>query len=288
MKRYFSLNSWVVLALVSLLCSYSAGCGPERSLPRDARDRLEVFAGVANRLPLEKASAIFEEETGIKVQLVTGGSGTVLSQMVTAKRGDLYVPSSEDFMDLAVEQGVVEADSNKVVAYLIPAIAVQKGNPKGVNSVLDLKQADVRVAIANPEVVSLGRYSLAIFEQAEKVRGEPGLAAAIEKKTVTKTKNAEHTAQVLALGQVDAVIGYSYFEVQNRETIEIVPLNPKEIPEVGTVRIAVSTYSENEARATEFAELVLSEEVQQLYEREGFVVSEDDARRLAPFSEIKR
>lgn len=273
----------IVLALsgiVSLGCDGQDGAG--------SSGKLDVFAGVANKTPLEMAARVFERETGIGISLRTGGSGAVLSQMVTAKLGDVYVPSSEDFMDRAVELGAVDPESRRVVAYLIPTIAVQKGNPKDVKSLSDFTRSDVKVAIANPDVVSLGRYSKAIFRKSEEVRGEPGLVEEIEARIVTHAKNAEHAAQLLVLGQVDAVIGYRIFQEWNRDTIDLVPLDPQEIPKIGTIWVGVSTYARDGQRATRFVDFLTSEDGRKIYSQMGFVVEAEEARRWAPLSQAQR
>ncbi len=59
-----------------------------------------------------------------------GGSGKVLSQMKLAKQGDLYFPGSSDYMEKAKKDGDVIADTEAIIAYLVPAINVQAGNPK--------------------------------------------------------------------------------------------------------------------------------------------------------------
>lgn len=57
-----------------------------------AGESLLVFAGAASKPPLEESKKAFERKTGVKVDLVLGGSGYVLSQSIIGKQGDIYSP----------------------------------------------------------------------------------------------------------------------------------------------------------------------------------------------------
>ena len=127
--------------------------------------RILVFAGAASKPATEEAARIFQEKTGLAVDLIFGGSGFILAQMKLTKKGDLYFPGSSDLMGLAKREGLVLPESEKVIVYLIPAINVQKGNPKGIYSLKDLTKDGIRVAIGNPEMVCVGTYAVEIIEK---------------------------------------------------------------------------------------------------------------------------
>ena len=121
-----------------------------------AADSLMIFAGAASKPPTEEAAKAFEAKTGIKVDVIFGGSGYVLSQMMLGKKGDLYFPGSSDYMELAKKKEIVYPETEKIIVYLVPAINVQKGNPKNVKTLKDLARPGLKVAIANPEGVCVG------------------------------------------------------------------------------------------------------------------------------------
>ena len=59
-------------------------------------------------------------------------------------------------MAKAVNDGVVDINQNvKIIAYLVPAILTQKGNPKNIQGLYDLLKKEIRVAIGNPESVCI-------------------------------------------------------------------------------------------------------------------------------------
>ena len=104
---------------------------------RAAGRTITAFCGSASKPAMEEAASQFEQETGIRVDLHFSGSGTMLSQMKMARRGDLYIPGSPDYMSKAIREGVVDPESVAIIAYLVIAIDVQHGNPKGIRRLAD-------------------------------------------------------------------------------------------------------------------------------------------------------
>ncbi len=239
-----------VLLLSALPGFYTTAHGEESLL---------IFAGAASKPPTEEAARVFEKKTGTKVDLVFGGSGFVLSQMILAKKGDIYFPGSSDFMEIAKKKGAVIAETEQKVVYLVQAINVQKGNPKGIFNLRDLARPGVRVAIANPEGVCVGLYAVETIEKefsaAEK--------AAFKRNLMNYTESCEKTATAISLKTVDAVIGWSVFQHWDPERIETVPLKKSEISRIGYIPIAVSSFSNNRARARQFIDFLLGDTLRQ-------------------------
>lgn len=123
-------------------------------------DSLMIFAGAASKPPTEEVARIYKQKKGVGVQVTFGGSGFVLSQMNLARRGDVYFPGSSDFMEKAKREGLVFPETERIIAYLIPAINVQKSNPKKIESLKDLLKPGLRLAIADPESVCVGTYAV--------------------------------------------------------------------------------------------------------------------------------
>ena len=114
-------------------------------------DSLLVYAGAASKPPTEEAAKLYEKKTGVKIELVIGGSGYMLSQMKLAKQGDIYFPGSSDYMEKAKREGIVYPDTEKVIVYRVPSINVVKGNPHNIKTLQDLAKPGIRIAIADIE-----------------------------------------------------------------------------------------------------------------------------------------
>lgn len=232
-----------------------------------------VFAGAASKPPAEEAARAFEKKTGIKVNITFGGSGFVLSQMTLARKGDIYFPGSSDYMELAKKKDLVFPETERKIVYLVPAINVQKGNPKGIKGLHDLTRPGLRVAIANPEGVCVGLYAIEIVEKNFK----PGEKAALRKNLVNYTESCEKTATAISLKAADAIIGWRVFQYWDPERIETVPLHKDEIVRIGYIPIAISKYTANRTLAQRFIDFILSEEGKSLFRKHHYFMSPEEA-----------
>lgn len=253
----------VIMALLFCLagttCSYS--------------EELFVFAGAASKPPTEEAAKVFEKKTGVKVNVTFGGSGFVLSQMTLAKRGDIYFPGSSDYMEVAKKKGLVFPETERYIVYLVPAINVQKGNPKGIKSLRDLTKPGLRVAIANPDGVCVGLYAVEIVEK----NFTPEEKAAFKKNLVNYTESCEKTATAISLKTADAVIGWEVFQYWDPARIETIALKKQEIVRIGYIPIAISKFTSNRPLAQKFIDFLLSDEGKALFKKYHYFMSPGEA-----------
>ena len=238
-----------------------------------AAESLLVYAGAASKPPTEDAAKAYEQKTGVKVEVVFGGSGYVLSQMKLAKQGDLYFPGSSDYMEKAKRDGDVLTETEKVIVYLVPAINVQKGNPHNIATLKDLTKPGLRVAIANPEGVCVGAYAVEIIEK----EFSPQEKAAFKKNLANYTGSCEKTATAISLKQADAVIGWRVFQYWDPERIETIPLPKEQIPRVGYIPIAISKFTRQRTEAQAFIDFLTGAEGQKIFAKYSYFASTDEA-----------
>jgi molybdate transport system substrate-binding protein len=234
-----------------------------------------IFAGAASKPPTEEVAKIYKQEKGVEIQATFGGSGFVLSQMKLARKGDVYFPGSSDFMEKAKRDGLVFPETERIVAYLIPAINVQKGNPRKIQSLKDLLKPGLRLAIADPESVCVGSYAVEVVEknlpQEER--------ALFRKNLVTTVESCEKTANIISLKGVDAVIGWEVFQRWDPERIETVFLKPAEVPRVGYIPAAVSRFTGDRLLAEEFVNFLTSTQSKAVFKKHGYLMSLEEARK---------
>jgi molybdate transport system substrate-binding protein len=241
--------------------------------------RITAFCGSASKPAMEEAASQFEQETGIRVDLHFGGSGTVLSQMKMARRGDLYIPGSPDYMSKALREGVVDPESVAIIAYLVIAIDVQRGNQKNIQTLADLARPGIRVGIGNPEAVCVGLYAVEVLERNR-------LLKEVQKNIVTHAPSCSATASLVAMQKVDAVIGWRVFSKWNPDKIEAVLLKPQEVPRLAYIPAAISTYSQDKKGAQRFINFLISAEGQKIFAQWGYIATEQEAHTFASQAEI--
>lgn len=254
--------------LLSTLAGLALGLGLAQ-----AADRLLIFAGAATTPPTTDAAKAFEQKTGVKVDVVFGGSGVVLSQMKLVRQGDLYFPGSSDYMELAKREGQVLPETEKIIVYVVPAINVQKGNPHRIRGLKDLLKPGLRVAIANPEGVCVGAYAVEIFEKQLTPAEREQLKANIR----NYTGSCEQTATAISLKLADAVIGWRVFHYWDPERIETIPLDKDLIPRIGYIPIAISKFSKQPRLAQQFIDFLTGPEGQAIYARYSYFADPQSA-----------
>jgi molybdate transport system substrate-binding protein len=261
-----------MIALAVLFCFPFLSAG-------DTEKKITAFCGSASQPVLEEAAKIFKGKTAITVDLLFGGSGTMLSQMKLSRRGDVYIPGSPDYMIKAIRDGVVDPASAVTLAYLILAINVQHGNPMNIQNLSDLIKPGIRVAIGNPEAVCVGLYAVEMLER-------NGLLKQVEKNIITHAPSCEATASLVVMKKVDAVIGWDVFSKWNPDEIDTVLLKPREIPRIAYIPAAVATYSQDKKMAQKFIHFLSSPEGQKIFAKWGYITTEKEARAFTPNAEI--
>lgn len=264
----------VMLALLSGGCERREGGSPGHAARAFEGRRLAVFVGSASQPPTELAVQRFEELTGAKVEAHYGGSGEMLARMKLAEEGDVYFPGSSDYIELAKREGLVDPSSETVVAYLVPAINVPIGNPKGIASLEDLARPGVRVAIARPDTVCVGLYAVEVLVRA-------GLSERVRPNIVNNTESCAKTAQVVALGQVDAVLGWDVFEHWEPTRIRTIYLPREQVPRIGFLPAAIGTRARDVELARAFLAFLTSPEGQAIYGKWNYLTTVEAARQHA-------
>ena len=239
-------------------------------------NRLLIFAGAASKPATEEVVKIFQEETSIHMDVIFGGSGFVLSQMKLTKKGDLYFPGSSDFMEIAKKDGFVFPETEKIIVYLVPAINVQKGNPKAIHSLKDLTKDGIRVAIANPEMVCVGTYAVEIIEK----NLTPIEKEKFKKNLVNYTESCEKTATAISLKAVDAVLGWRVFHYWDPKRIETIYLKPEEVPRIGYIPIAISKFTQDKILAQKFIDFLLSSQGKSIFRKYHYLMDQQEALRF--------
>ena len=228
-----------------------------------ADSSLLVYCGAGMSEPMEEIADLFEEREGVEVQYTFGGSAQLLSQIELYKTGDLYMPGARSDIESAIEKGFV--DETRDVVYHVPCIVTPKGNPAGIDSLEDLAEPGVRVALGDPTGPAIGKVSKTILESL-------GIWDEVEENVVVFSGTVNELLVYVSLGQADAAIVWEdLFYPDGMEKIEI----HREKNEIKVVSIGTLIFSEDEEVAERFMNFVVSEEGKAVFVDHGFVAYPD-------------
>ncbi len=269
------MTKWIFALLLAgtLIAISISGYG------KGAPPAITVFCGAATKPAMEEAARVFHAKTGIQVYINFGGSGAVLSQMKLSRSGDLFIPGSPDYMEKAKREGLVFPETERILAYLIPAILVQHGNPKDIQALSDLAGPGIEVGIGNPKAVCVGLYAIEILEY-------NGLLKEVGRNIVTYAESCSKTAALIALRSVDAILGWRVFSKWHPASMDVVYLRPDQIPRLAYVPGAVSTFTKDAESAQEFLDFLVSPEGRKIFADWGYITTESQAREFAPTAKI--
>ncbi|MEM1569611.1 MAG: molybdate ABC transporter substrate-binding protein [Candidatus Bathyarchaeia archaeon] len=237
--------------------------------------KIRVFFGAAAEVPEQEIVELFERKYGISVVASFGGSGSLLSSIEIAKAGDLYVPGSQDYMEKAVRKGIIRKDTITIIAYLVPAIIVPKGNPKNITCLEDLAKPGVRIGLADPETVCVGGYAVDLLKY-------NGLWEKVEPNVIVYVESCSKCANLPVTKSVDAVIGWHVFYYWNPNATDIIWIEPEKIPKVAYIAAALTVYVEDEYAARKFLEFLVSEESREIFQKYHYFATIEEAKNYAP------
>jgi len=264
------------LLLLLLFLAILLGCGQRGE---DTSTSLTVFCGSASKPAMQEIAARFEQETGIEVNMVFGGSGTLLSQIELSQKGEIYLPGSPDYIIIGNRKKLLIEDSQRIVAYLVPAIITPAGNPANVQSLQDLARPGVRVGIGNPQTVCLGLYSVELLEA-------NALLEKVMKNVVTFGASCSKTANLAAMSQLDAILGWRVFHFWNPDRMTYVSIDPQKIPRISYIPIAIPVHTRDPQLSKAFIDFVLSPSGMSAYRDQGYITDLEVARQLAPSASV--
>jgi molybdate transport system substrate-binding protein len=219
---------------------------------------LLVYAGAGLKAPLQEIGRAFTEKFGIDVQYTYAGSGVLIAQMNLTRRGDVFIPGSTVEFATAQNQGLVAG--SRLVAYHVPVIAVQKGNPHEIRTLRDFAQPGLKVALGDVNATAIGKSGARMFRRL-------GITGAVEKNVVTRTPTISELTVYMTLGLADAAV--LTLDQVDPAKLDAVPI-PASENEVLIVPAGTTAFTANPGGADAFAAFVASDEGKAIFAKYGF------------------
>ncbi len=158
---------------------------------------LLLYCAAGLKAPVTAAVEDYQRRFGVRVEIQYGGSGTLLSNLRVARRGDLFLAADTDYLAIARSNRLVA--EILPVATLTPVIAFPADNPRAIRSLADLTRPDLSIALANPDAAAIGRLTRNALAKAN-------LWDALQSQAKVFKPTVNDVANDLKLGTVDAGI----------------------------------------------------------------------------------
>jgi molybdate transport system substrate-binding protein len=255
------VRSRIRLAVVPLVAALLAtGCGGNddasgASSGGGSPAEIKVFAAASLTAAFTKIGEQYTAaNNGTKVTFNFAGSQALATQIQQAAPADVFasadVPNVDKVKDLVGAPKVFASNQLQIV--------VEQGNPKGVKTLDDLANPDLKVVLAAPEVPA-GKYAKQALDK-----------AGVTVKPVSEEDNVKAVVTKVSLGEADAGIVYVTDVTAGGDKVEGVDI-PKEQNVTATYPIAVVKASTHQSQAQAFMDLVLSDQGQQVLKSYGFL-----------------
>jgi len=224
-----------------------------------------LYCGAGIKPPGEELVEIFNQEHGVRIAVDYAGSETLLTKITITEKGDLYMPGDKHYVDQAVAAGLVEYQ--KSVCYFVPAILVQKGNPREIETLQDLLKPGLKLGLGDAQACAIGRKSVKIFEK-------NGIAwSEVEKNLKYPSLTVNELGMQIETQMLDAVIVWDanarYYTQRNKA--EMIPI-PTEQNIISTIDIGLLKSTKNKSMADRFIDFITSERGRKIFIQHKYTV----------------
>ena len=248
--------AWLIVLLsVPLLAS----CGDVKPGAAEAEESITVFASASLAPAIEALAAAFEQNHAVRVAVHSPGTPRLLLQLREGASADVLAAADRESAEAL---NLPHAASPPVVHPLAGnrlAIAFAAGNPHGIESLADLDNPSLRVALAGPEVPA-GRYARRALAK-----------AGVELRSRSDEASVQALLTKLAFGELDAALVYTTDLQRPQARIEGRELPAGLQPEIElTISALPRAQAAPRPQAEAFVRFALAAEGQQILRDHGF------------------
>jgi len=246
----------VLLVLAAVGCARFPWLGRQR-----VGEPFRVYIVYHGAQAFRQIASLFEEETGIHVDLRFPRRGELYDVVTKSRDGDLVVSSDRSVLDRLVKDGCGEGPYLPI-GELVPVIAVVRGNPKSIWTLADLGREDVRLALS-AEPRGMGTVARSIIERNR-------IAERVERRVVERPSRDEQTAARVDGRRVDATLMWLWAVREVGGRVEAVPIPPGQNV-IEPMEAMVLNTGVNRAAAERFAAYLRYPKAREILHRAGLL-----------------
>ena len=209
----------------------------------------------------ELAVRFEHDHPDVKILSSFAASDVLMRQIVNGAPVDVYASADQKAMDLAVEAGVIEADSRQNFVRNKVVLIVPAQDDHNIKALDDLtKKSVTRIAFGNPDTVPAGRYTQAALKQNDHwdtVKDRQILG-----------QNVRQVLDYVARGEVDAGFVFATDAAIMSDAVTVVQALSSPVPVLYPIALVKRDGRSDDA--TLFLDYVLSEQGQAILQKYGF------------------
>ncbi len=230
-----------------------------------AQDTLHVYGPGGPAPAVKEAAAVFEKQTGIKVEVTSGPTPEWIAKAKTD--ADIIYSGSETMMTdfvLALDGRVNESEVRPL--YLRPlSILVRPGNPKRITGVKDILNPGIKVLVVN------GAGQNGVWEDMAGRKGDISTVKSLRNNIVGYAKNsAEARRQWIEKPEIDAWLIWKIWQVANPKLAEVIKIEP-EYAIYRDTGVVLTTQGKTKKTSQQFIDFLSSPEGAKIFRKWGWI-----------------
>lgn len=232
---------------------------------KEQQPTLLFYCGITMVKPITEMAKIIEDKYNCKIKISQGGSQDLYDSLKLSKKGDLYLPGSENYINANKKDGYF---SDKVyIGHNQAALFVHKGNPLKIKGLEDLTNEDIGSILCNPDSGSIGKMTKKLLIS---YKGEDFFEESYDN-TVEIGTDSRNLNNALIDNRADITINWKATALwsHNSKYIEVLPISEEFAPKKN-LYINLLRFSKNKKIARAFMKFAISKEGQAIMKKYGF------------------
>lgn len=238
---------------------------------------LRIFSARACAAPLEEAIHLYEQNTGVRVQMdvcarhcasavaeeadAQGRHADFLDEIAELGVHDMAIGGAEYLLDDGEVTGLVLKGERRTIARRVSALVTPKANPARIRGLADLARPGVRVGISVIDCLK------GVWED---VCCRAGVTDAVRRNIVFRANGCIAIVEAVAQGKVDVAFGWNTFgTLDDAGRVSIVDL-PRDVAICRGTCIGMLKFTRQPDTARAFMDFLVTEPARAFYRRYGW------------------
>lgn len=276
MKRLLGLIMILVLSFSMIACSSSNKTDtsttetekPAPAVEEDVpKEQVEVVVSAAASLTdaMGEIAEMIKEDENIILVPSYGSSGALQKQIEEGAPSDVFISAGQKQMDALEEKSLISKESRVDLLENSLVLIVPEDNKDQINTIQDVVDKKVQIALAETETVPVGQYSKAALTKL-------GLWDKLETGNIVQSKDVSEVLTHVEQGNVSAGMVYSSDAVRGVKVKQVQEFEENlHDPIIYPAAVVESSKQKDASKA--FLDYLQTDKVKAIFEKYGFKIA---------------